>query len=316
MHDPIPETEMPPENYPPPKLVVVSLAAVSFLCAILGSGIVYLACQAQGLDMQEAINSFGADSSLDERNFMRGVLLLNHMTTFLLPAMLVSWFFYRRQWPQNLCVAAAPPTTTLAWGLLFITVAFPLAQVAFDLNRWMVEHTPLLQSLVEMENAAESMMTGLLVMQSPAEVLFSILVMAAVPAIGEEMLFRGVLQQHLVRWMKRPAAAILLTALIFGLAHFEVQRFFAIFLLGVALGLLFYWTQNLWVPIAAHFLNNATQVVVAYFYQDELEKLNQGGGDSLPPLVAVASFALVLWVGKILRDRHQRSIDLHQNTTP
>jgi CAAX protease family protein len=316
MHDPIPETEITPESYPPPKLVVFSLAAVSFLCAVLGSGIVYLACQAQGLDMQEAFNSFGAGSSLDERNFMRGLLLLNHLTTFLLPAMLVGWFFYRRHWPQTLGVATTPPTTTLAWGLFFMAVAFPVAQVAFELNRWLVEHTPLLQSLIDMEKAAESMLTGLLVMESPWEVLFSILVMALVPAVGEEMLFRGVLQQHLVRWMKHPAAAILLTALIFSLAHFEVQRFFAIFLLGIVLGLLFYWTQNLWVPIAAHFLNNATQVVVAYFYQDELEKLNQGGGDSLPPLVAVVSFALVLWVGKKLRDQRRHSIDQHQNTTP
>ncbi|MFQ5445824.1 MAG: lysostaphin resistance A-like protein [Saprospiraceae bacterium] len=310
------ETEMTPENYPPPKLVVLTLAAVSFLCAALGSGIVYLACSMQGLDMQEAFNNFGAASSLDERNFMRGLLLLNHLTTFLLPATLVGWFFYRRQWPQNLGVALAPRTVTLAWGLLFMAVAFPVAQAAFEFNSWLVEQASWLQPVVDVESANESILTGLLVMESPWEVLFSILVMALVPAVGEEMLFRGVLQRHLERWMKRPVAAILVTALIFSLAHFEVQRFLAIFLLGVVLGLLFYWTQNLWLPIAAHFLNNATQVVVAYFYQDELEKLNQGGGESLPPLVVAASFALVILIGKKLHDRRRHAIDQHQNTTP
>ena len=310
------ETEMTPGNYPPPKLVVFTLAAVSFLCAAFGSGIVYLACSMQGLDMQEAFNSFGAASSLDERNFMRGLLLLNHLATFLLPATLVAWFFYRRLWPQTLGVRTFPKTAALAWGLLFMAVAFPVAQAAFEFNSWLVEKAAWLSPLTEVESANESILTGLLAMNSPWEILFNILVMAMVPAIGEEMLFRGVLQQHLMKWMKRPFAAIFVTALLFSLVHFEVQRFLAIFGMGLALGLLYFWAQNLWVPIAAHFLNNATQVVVAWFYQDELEKLNQGGGDSLPPLLVAASFALVLLIGKKLQDRYLHSIAQQQNTTP
>lgn len=297
MNDLSPGSEDAPENFfePPPKMVLFTLAGLVFLSMMLGSGILALISHLQNIEIQSVISVFGNDSSLPERNFMRGTLLLNHLMTFMVPALIAGWVFYRRNWPKGVMLHRAPEAKMLGLGVLFVMSAFPLAQLAFTFNQWLVEQIPFLDGLVKTETASENLIEGLLIMQSPWEVLFSLLVMAVVPAIGEEMIFRGFIQRHLIRLTKKPVLGIVLTALVFSLAHFQIQRFLAIFLLGAVLGLLFFWTKNLWIPIAAHCLNNGAQVVIAYFNQDKLNELNQGAGEEMPlPLILLSVFLLAV----------------------
>ncbi|HFA51340.1 MAG TPA: CPBP family intramembrane metalloprotease [Bacteroidetes bacterium] len=286
-----------------PKHVLLFLAAVVFMCMILGSGIIAVACKLQGLDFQEVVKSFGQDSSAELRNFMRGALMSNHLLSFLVPAMITGWVFYKKNWPTELGVRYAPDVRNLALGVLLVALCFPLAQAAFSANRWLVERIGWLEALVQTESATENLMEGLLVMQSPFELAFSFLVMAIVPAVGEEMLFRGLVQKQLQRLFANPIVAVLVTALIFGLAHFQVQRFFAIFLLGTVLGLLFHWTKNLWVPIAGHLVFNGTQVLTAYFNQEKLAEMNTGDELQIPITVTLLFLAAAVFIAnKIIKN--------------
>ncbi len=278
------------------------MAALIFLCMMLGSGIIALACNVQGIDFQDTITGFGKDATPGLRNFMRGTLLINHTLMFLVPAMVTGYVFFRQRWSSEIGVRHAPAPGTLGLGVLLTVAAFPLAQVAFLANRWLVGKVGWLESLVQSESASENLMEGLLVMQSPFEMVFSLIVMAVIPAIAEEMVFRGILQKQLQRLIANPYFAILTTALIFSLSHFQVQRFFAIFLLGTVLGLVFYWTKNLWVPIAGHFVFNGTQVVVAYFNQEDLDKLNTGEEMQVPFLLVALSLAAVIFISSKLRE--------------
>ena len=80
----------------------------------------------------------------------------------------------------------------------------------------------------------------------------------------------------------------------------RIQRFFAILLLGAVMGLLFFWTKNLWVPIAAHFLNNGAQVVGAGFNQEKISELKDGTSEDLPLAVILASAAVFVTSGFFL----------------
>jgi membrane protease YdiL (CAAX protease family) len=77
----------------------------------------------------------------------------------------------------------------------------------------------------------------------------------------EEFFFRGVLQNLLVRWLKKPIVAIIITSVIFSFIHASYYLFISRFILGFALGLLFYQSKNIWVNTFAHFLNNFIGVV-------------------------------------------------------
>ena len=86
---------------------------------------------------------------------------------------------------------------------------------------------------------------------------------AVLPAIGEEFLFRGVFMRLFIRWFKNNHAGVWMAAFIFSAIHMQFYGFIPRLLLGAAFGYLFIWTNNIWVPVAAHFVQNATSVVVA-----------------------------------------------------
>ncbi len=91
----------------------------------------------------------------------------------------------------------------------------------------------------------------------------NILLIALIPALGEELFFRGALQQ-IFQNKKKATMAIWLTAFIFSAIHFQFYGFLPRFLLGAFFGYLLVWSGNLWLPILAHFTNNAVAIIFYY----------------------------------------------------
>ncbi|HHM21043.1 MAG TPA: hypothetical protein ENJ20_03370, partial [Bacteroidetes bacterium] len=180
-----------------PLPVLLFLGGAVFLLMIIGSGIIAVASNVQGIDIKEALPAFGKDSTPQLRQFMRCLLLFNHLLTFLVPALLTGIIFYRRKWTKELGLCPLPRPAPLVWGTLMIVASFPLAQAAFQANRQLVEKVAWLGSLVPAESATEHLLQGLLVMHTPFEMIFSLIVMALMPAVGEEMVFRGIVQNQL-----------------------------------------------------------------------------------------------------------------------
>lgn len=98
-----------------------------------------------------------------------------------------------------------------------------------------------------------------------SQFIIAAVVIAFVPAIFEEMLFRGVVQNLVQRWTGKPLLAIFIASVLFSLVHGSYYLFLSRFVLGAALGLIFYFTKNLWVSIFAHFFNNLTALVFLFY---------------------------------------------------
>ena len=109
---------------------------------------------------------------------------------------------------------------------------------------------------------------ALLKMDSIIDLVFNLLVIAIIPAIGEELFFRGYLQQKLIKWIRSPHIGIIITAILFSIIHFQFSGLIPRFILGALLGYIFYWSSNLWIPIIAHFINNAQVLIISYVYKD------------------------------------------------
>lgn len=95
--------------------------------------------------------------------------------------------------------------------------------------------------------------------------LLSIFVMALLPAMSEEMLFRGGLQNFLTRATKKPWLSIIIVSILFSIVHFSVYGFLVRFFLGIILGYIFYSTGSIWLSMTAHFFNNALAVSGIFF---------------------------------------------------
>jgi len=133
-------------------------------------------------------------------------------------------------------------------------------------------------------------------MRSIEDLLFAILAIAVVPSIVEELYFRASLQKILTDWSGKPYVAIVLTAILFSAFHFSYFGFLSRMSLGIVLGLIYYFTKTIWLPILMHFINNAIGVGEVFYLRSTGQSLEDGVGDKFPVwwgLIAVAAFVFI-----------------------
>ncbi len=158
-------------------------------------------------------------------------------------------------------------------GALAIFLANIVAAPLADISKEIVSHLPALKATAErLEKAYTEQLMAMSNLQSWGDYIIAILIIAFFPAVFEEVFFRGVLQDILVRWWKVPILGIIAASLIFSLIHMSVYLFIPRFVLGLVLGLLYYYSKNIWVNIFAHFINNAF-AVSQLFYLNRHNKL-------------------------------------------
>ncbi|MBK8847776.1 MAG: CPBP family intramembrane metalloprotease [Bacteroidetes bacterium] len=111
---------------------------------------------------------------------------------------------------------------------------------------------------------------------SVAGLVINLVTVALIPAIGEELFFRGCIQQSLNTIFRKRFISIFITAFIFSAIHMQFYGFLPRLLLGLMLGWLMEYGRSIWVPIIAHFVNNASAVLIAFF----LFKKDKSGNSS------------------------------------
>jgi membrane protease YdiL (CAAX protease family) len=118
------------------------------------------------------------------------------------------------------------------------------------------------------KEAELKLLTGLLTtFHSTTELLMGIFVMAIIPAIGEELLFRGILQNLFYQITRNIHWAIGISAFIFSAIHLQFYGFIPRFLLGVLFGYIYAWTRDLSLAMIAHFFNNAFTLTLLFLQQ-------------------------------------------------
>ncbi len=296
--------EMPINPYQP-KVRIVLLTQIGLF--IIGAGIGGLLyqglCLAMGWDPSLTLT---ADAPVAARWQVRIQLGLGHITAFLASGGLTVWFFYRSltgilpDWPDYLKVRKAPSLKIAGLAILLMAVSVPLVLYTVNLNQ-MLELPELFKT---MEDQTAEIIKGLLQMDHFGEFLANLTIIAVLPAIGEELVFRGVVQQQLMRRISNPWVAILVSAFIFSAAHFQFEGLLPRMILGVILGWLYWQTRNFWVPVIAHFFNNGIQVIGQYLYGNKISSVDLEKDITVPWEFAVMSVFMV-WV--VVRLIHSES---------
>lgn len=157
------------------------------------------------------------------------------------------------------------------YSFIILLVSMPFISLLAELNQmlslpeWM---NGLEMWMQELEQSAEKTTELLLSGESIVDYLSNLFFIAMVAAIAEEVFFRGVLQQLLIKLFKNEHVGVWLGAIIFSMMHLQFYGFLPRLILGALLGYLFLWTRNLWIPILIHFLNNALVVTFNFFLKD------------------------------------------------
>jgi uncharacterized protein len=145
----------------------------------------------------------------------------------------------------------------------------------------------------------DGMYKELLMMRSPSEFVFVLFVGAVVPAVCEELLFRGVVQYSFERGMKT-RWAFLLTAMLFSFFHMNPMNLLVLFFIGFYLSFLVWSSKSLYLAMIAHFTNNALSVLLLYFYEKDDILQSQSGIPATRSIIAVTAvsaviFAVCIW---------------------
>src|SRR5260221_5215553 len=174
----------------------------------------------------------------------------------------------------------------------YIVVIFSLKQM-LQISLVFQEKIPIppgLQSLVrEYKQLIEEAYGVLVSSHSVSELTFVIAVIALVPAISEEVLFRGLVQRSFEKGLS-PAKGVVLTGIIFGLYHLNPFALVPLVALGMYLGFLAMRANSLWVSVVAHFFNNAGACVAVYLHQDE-DAIITGDPKDMSTLMLLGTFS-------------------------
>ncbi len=230
---------------------------------------------------------------MDVLNFFRINQVIASLGYFLLPALLIPVWVFRMPLMQFLSLRK--PSGLVLYFLIILAyyVLTPMLELSGALN----QHLHLGGALERLdtwmrvkEKLAGDLTRMFLYMPDSKALVFNLFFVALLPAIAEEFFFRGMLQRSLFLWTRKIHLSIFITAFIFSAIHFQFFGFLPRFLLGVFFGYLLYWTGDLRTTIMAHFLNNATSVIVAYL---SLRKTGQlpdfNEAQEFPPYLYLAS---------------------------
>ncbi len=294
-------SELMPKPEVSPFVVLIICIAMFIAGNIVGSALMLGLAQLNGLDFQAVLKSLNENSPIGTRNFMRAVMFINHFFSFILPSLATGWIIYKSQIWKAFRLTKFPILPVVGLGIVWLLVSVPLVQYAYQVNKMI----PLPDWMMDMENSTGNILEAIISKENFYEVIINVLLIAVIPAIGEELMFRGMIQQQIGRILNNEHLTVWISAAFFSAIHMQFQGFFARMILGALLGYLLIWSRSLWVPMIVHFLNNGIQVLALYMMNikpSEMDKL--GESDKIHWTMGMASLMLVIMLGKYIRENY------------
>lgn len=253
-------------------LMLILLSAVVFSMLAMTFGM--LLYDFSVAEVQQVLSSPAGDAQLEFMKFFQG---LTSLGMFLAPAWLGAFLFSER--PSELMSAERLPyrmplllllVTALSLSGAVISDLCYQITLSFDFpESWL----PFKEMLDESQRAMEAIYDRLLQMDNFMDFTSVLLVMAIIPAVCEEALFRGLLQPIMQKSVG-VHLGIVATSLIFAVIHQQFYAFLSIFVLGMALGYVRYWSNSLWLSTWMHFVNNGVIVFTVYFFDVSYSETN------------------------------------------
>jgi membrane protease YdiL (CAAX protease family) len=210
----------------------------------------------------------------NEIQFLRYLLIIQDLAIFIIPSCII-FRLLKSDTETGYEVFVFPGLKEAGLVIVLAFCLFPVTSFTGEINsamefpdwlsgvgKWMTEH----------EDKANGLFDLLVPSDTFSVMLLNLFIIAVLPAFSEEMIFRGVFQRIFSDLFRSGHIAVWVTALIFSAIHLQFFGFIPRLILGLVFGYLFFWSGNLWLPVLAHFVNNAVPVI--YTFAQGAEKLN------------------------------------------
>ena len=282
-------------------LLMLILMACSVFVAFFIS--ILLAMPFTHKSMSELFLSAADIYNLNNIGLLKYLQIVQSVALFIIPPLIVVRLFGAEP-KQYLNLVKRPRIISLAIVVVIVLSAIPFINFLEDVNAKMKLPSVLsgLENWMKDSEKNAAFLSEIFLRGNGIGALsFNLLMMAILPAIGEEMVFRGVFQKLFTELCKNKHLGIIFSAALFSALHLQFYGFVPRMMLGVIFGYLLVWSGSLWVPIAAHFVNNTMGVLFYYFHNqgvvgNQLQTAGTEKGDHF--LVALSAFAVIalIWL--------------------
>lgn len=239
----------------------------------------------QGLSSKEVMNSLLVP---ENANLLRWVQFITTLFLFFLPPVCYAWLCHKKAF-THLGFKNKVTASQFLVVIFIMMASLPLVSALAELTKMLPFSKLTFEKFEKAEEEYNRQVSIIGRMDSFGDYILSLIMLAILPAMFEETIFRGGLQNLLSRWWKAPIAAIVVTAIIFSIVHGSYFGFLSRAILGFLLGWMYYRTGNLWLNIIAHVANNAFAVTMIYLMRLKDPKMD----------VAKADVNLSIWWGLI-----------------
>ena len=289
------------------QLVIFGGMAIGCFMIIGFIGMLILASMT-GLDIQTLSDPDKWDyTNPSMLTFVRGMLVVQFLAMFIIPVFIFARLCDAKP-TEYLGLRSAKPIYFVL-GVAVLIVALPFVNWTGTINNSLIpETTTIGRWFKSMEEEAGRQISFMLKREGLGELFLNLLFVAVFAGVGEELFFRGVLQRLFIKLFKNAWAGIIVTAIIFSAFHLQFYGFIPRLILGILLGLIYWYSGSLWPAILAHFAYNAFAVIVIYFNP---AMADEAGVPSFANATVIAIVSLVLVI-VIMIAMKRRSTTTHE----
>lgn len=283
-------------------MLIILLSMLFAMIFGLGLGLIFY-----GSDILDYIKDGFSLSDPAFASLLKYLQIINTLGLFVFPPLIFALLVSKKPF-SYLAMHRQPGLINSILGIALILVVLPFLHwlagfnEMLDLPAWL---EGLEQWMKQSEEQARQLTEMFLGTSSYSGLMLNLLMIAILPAIGEEFLFRGVLQRLFREWWKSGHLAVFVAAFLFSGLHLQFYGFLPRLLLGLFLGYLFLWSRSIWLPVLVHFFNNGIAVVAAWLYaRGSIHTKADSLGEMPEPYMIALSLTMsltilaLLWYGR------------------
>jgi len=274
---------------------LILIVAISLLLTTIVG--ILLAIPFFGLGVLENFIELTDISNESTLGFLKYFQVINQLGVFILPVLFYA-YLENRKIGNYLKVDNKPKASYLFLAAILIFVSIPAINWMVEVNEQM--SMPDFMKGIEnwmrnSEDKAKILTDAFLEVNTIGGLLVNLFIIAFLAALGEELLFRGVVLQLLLDGLKNNHLAVIISSILFSAMHLQFFGFLPRTVLGILFGYVFIWTGSLWIPIILHFLFNGVTVVAAYLYNTGHISIDvETFGTTNNNLIIIGSFVLTV----------------------
>lgn len=282
-------------------LLVIGICVFSlFVVSLVGT---FILAAIAGVKLTDLANVEKWDYNKPEIIFIiRGMQVIQFFGLFVIPVFICARLF-STDTPKYLGFKKPSNSLYFIIAVGAMIIAIPLVNWLGELNKHAQFPSDIEDWMKQSEAEAAKTVTALLSKHTIKDLILNLICIAGLAAVGEELLFRGMLQRLFIKMFKTPWPGIIIAAFLFSAMHMQFYGFLPRFALGILLGVIYWYSGSLWTAILAHFVYDGLLIVLVYFNPAMLKDDGLPQATTNIALIGAVSFVLVVLLIEWMRKK-------------